>query len=171
MADDTLKEYKSKTKAAFIIVVHSLLPVKRLGHLGINILNGDAPTVPSNATKTENTYPSLDWSYFAINNFCQKCLIIDEWFDEKISFSNYAGIPLGNFNGDTIIQIIDVLFSRALQNNKSLLWYSDSNLPDLGGNEDADFRRFLYDQLDSNIEISKPGFYRSYCVEIDLSFL
>jgi hypothetical protein len=59
------------------------------------------------------------------------------------------------------MQIIDVLYSRALQKANHLLWYSDTTLPDLGGNEDTDFRRF-FDLFDSNMEKSFPGFYRSY---------
>jgi DNA polymerase epsilon subunit 1 len=172
--DELIKEYKGKTKTAFILVVHSYLSIKRLASMGLSTLDGEAPSVYKAINREENEYPALDWSFYAAGHFATNCLFLDEWFEEKLNFSNYSGIPIGNLQSDSTSQIvlmIDVLFSRALQNSNSLLWYSDTSLPDLGGNEDADFRRFLYDQFESNIEISNPGFYRSYCVEIDLNLL
>ena len=170
IVDDIIRDYKSKTKQAFLVIIHSLTPIERLSSYGLASINNDVPYILSTGTVEENMFPALDWVYFATGNFCCKCLQNSEWFDEKYSFSLYSGIPIGNLNNDTAVQIIDVLYSRALQNSNHLLWYSDTSLPDLGGNEDADFRRF-YDSFDSNAEMSFPGFYRTYWFEIDVRLL
>ena len=168
--DSMIKEFKNKNKTSHIVVVHSQIPVDRLITNGLSTLNGEVPYMLSSTTAEENHFPALEWSYFATSKFCLKCCSLSEWFEEKMSFSNYAEIPLGNLEGDTALQMIDVLYSRALQKQNYVLWYSNTTLPDLGGNEDIDYRRF-YDQFDSNTEMSFPGFYRSYCVEIDVSLL
>ena len=54
--------------------------------------------------------------------------------------------------------------------NNHLIWYSDTTTPDLGGNEDKDFRSFFQDEIE-NPEVVAKGFYRGYCVEIEMSVL
>lgn len=144
---------------------------KRLSNFGISILDGEVPVMHSQANTDECAYPALDWAYFALGFFCQRVIHLSDWFEEKYSFSMYSGVPLGTFRHDSEGQLIDVLFSRSLVKSNCVLWYSDTSLPDLGGNEDSDSRRFLFDQFDSNIEICNSGFYRSYCVEIDVNLL
>lgn len=77
-------------------------------------------------------------------------------------------IPVCNL-GDNI-NIIDTLFSRSLHRSKHLLWYSDTSLPDLGGNEDRNCRFYNQEEME-NPELNRPGFYRSYVVEIDIGNL
>ncbi len=50
------------------------------------------------------------------------------------------------------------------------MWYSDSAKPDLGGHEEKDFRSYFQEELE-NPEVCKKGFYRGYCVELDLTIL
>ena len=171
LINEYLNEYKIKNKFAFIVTVHSSLSIKRLASIGINILNGEVPTLKSYAMPEENNFPALDWAYYAVGYFWQKNIYLKDWFGEKYSLSTYSCIPLGNSFTDNESQIIDVLFSRTLQNSNYLLWYSDTKLPDLGGKQDCDAKRFLFDQFDSNIEISNKGFYRTYWVEIKISLL
>lgn len=168
--DGILKEYKSKNKQAFITVIHTNVPIEKIVSYGLVCLNGEIPFMVNLPSQKENNFPALDWKYYATEKFCKRCYKLDSWFSEKVNFSNYAGIPLGNLKPDTAIQIIDVHYSRVLQNQNHVLWYSDTTLPDLGGNEDADYRRF-FDQFDSNAEMSYPGFYRSYTVEMNISLL
>jgi len=51
-----------------------------------------------------------------------------------------------------------------------LLWYSDTELPDLGGNEDKNYRRFFQEEIESP-EQSIKGFYRYYTVEVSIAQL
>ncbi len=47
-------------------------------------------------------------------------------------------------------------------------WYSETLLPDLGGNENKNFRNYLFEN-DSYFEAKEnKGFYRNYCVEISI---
>jgi hypothetical protein len=82
--------------------------------------------------------------------------------------SRYTAIPVGNL-GDNL-NIIDTLYSRNLHKNKHLLWYSDTCLPDLGGNEDRNYRIYSQDEI-ANPEFNKLGFYRTYVVEVALGNL
>lgn len=159
--DAKIKEFKNKHKQAFMVAVHSAASVERLISNGLSSLAGEVPYMTSNGNTEENKYPALDWIHFATTKFCYRCIGLEESYLEKLSFSRYAEIPIGNLHGDTAMQIIDVIYSRSLQKANHLLWYSDTILPDLGGNEDTDFRRF-FDQFDSNMEKSFPGFYRTY---------
>ena len=170
VVNDIIKDYKVKSKQAFMVIIHSLAPIERLNSYGLIWINNEVPYILSVGSVEENTFPALDWAYFTTKNFCTRCLLSSDWFDEKYNFSLYSGIPIGNLSSDTAIQIIDVLYSRSLQNSNHLLWYSNTSLPDLGGNEDSDFRRF-FDGFDSNAEMSFPGLYRTYCFEIDVRLL
>ena len=48
-----------------------------------------------------------------------------------------------------------------------LVWYSDTNQPDLGGNEDKNYRRYFQEEIE-NPEQNIPGFYRNYTVELKI---
>ena len=92
---------------------------------------------------------------------------------ERIHFSRYALIPVCNLSessADAPLFIIDTLYARALTLSKHILWYSDASKPDLGGHEDKDFRSYFQEELE-NPEVCRKGFYRGYCIELDLSIL
>ena len=168
--DKVIKEYKNMNKTAFMTVIHTSTSMEKVKSLGLTSLSGKVPFVHSEARAEENIFPALDWAYFATAEFCKRCVSVDSWVQEKSFISAFSGIPIGNFQPDSMMQMIDVLYSRALISSQHVLWYSDTSLPDLGGNEDCDFRRF-FDQLDSNTEMSFPGFYRTQCIEIDITLL
>lgn len=168
--DKLIQEYKNMNKTAFMTVIHTSTSIEKIKSLGLTSLNGKVPFVYSEARAEENDFPALDWAYYATAEFCKRCASMDVWVQEKEFFSGFSGIPIGNTQPDSMMQMIDVLYSRALLSSQHILWYSDTSLPDLGGNEDSDFRRF-FDQLDSNTEMSFPGFYRTHCIEIDVTLL
>jgi DNA polymerase epsilon subunit 1 len=95
---------------------------------------------------------------------------MDGQIKERINFSRYSYIPVCNLDEDVAMSIIDTLYARTLTVNKHILWYSDTNKPDLGGHEDRDFRIYFQDEIE-NPEVCLKGFYRGYTVEIDLSIL
>ena len=51
-----------------------------------------------------------------------------------------------------------------------LVWYSDTMMPDLGGNEDKNFRRYFQEEIE-NPEQNNKGFYRTYTVELKIEQL
>lgn len=97
-------------------------------------------------------------------------LEIPQAIKEKINFSRYSLVPLCNLSEDAPLTIIDTLYARNLSLSRHVLWYSDTQKPDLGGHEEKDFRAYFQEELE-NPEVCKKGFYRHYCVEIDLSIL
>ena len=66
--------------------------------------------------------------------------------------------------------MLDILYSWQLSQNNFISWYSDTENPDLGGNEANNFRKYLFDDGKNN-EVSSPGFYKTYSVEIDMNLL
>ncbi len=80
-------------------------------------------------------------------------------------------IPLGNQDQDVNMQTIDVLYSRFLNQSNFINWYSETNNPDLGGNEDSNYRQFLFDQEDQTLEKIQKGFYKNYSVEISVNLV
>ncbi len=81
-------------------------------------------------------------------------------------------VPMGNLitggSEDMILSVLDVLYSRYLSNQKFISWYSNTTQPDLGGNEDSNFRPILFEDTEMTPEVKNKGFYWTYCVEINL---
>ena len=50
------------------------------------------------------------------------------------------------------------------------MWYSDTSVPDLGGNEEENFRSYFQDELE-NPEWIRKGFYRGYTAELNITGL
>lgn len=119
---------------------------------------------------SDNEFAPLTWIKDSCSNMISRFIDMPEWVRERINFSRYSYIPVGNLEGDCPLFIIDTLFARTLQNSKHILWYSDTSKPDLGGHEDRDFRLYYQEELE-NPEIAVKGFYRGYTVELDLSVL
>lgn len=85
----------------------------------------------------------------------------------QIVRARYAFVPICNIGEDSYMSLIDTLLARQLTMGNQLIWYSDTNQPDLGGNEDKNYRRYFQEEIE-NPEQNTPGFYRSYTVELRL---
>lgn len=95
---------------------------------------------------------------------------INEWLRDRINLSRYSLIPVCNLEGDAHLFTIDALYARNLIFSNHVLWYSDSNKPDLGGHEERDFRINFQEEIENPEYIAK-GFYRNYTAEIELGQL
>jgi DNA polymerase epsilon subunit 1 len=84
-------------------------------------------------------FPSLQWIGFAFKNILEYFIQGEAWLKERINFSRYAITPIGNLEEDAALSVIDTLYARNLSLNRHILWYSNTNVPDLGGHEDQDF--------------------------------
>ncbi|KAH6905769.1 DNA polymerase epsilon catalytic subunit A [Coprinopsis sp. MPI-PUGE-AT-0042] len=60
---------------------------------------------------------------------------LDPWLDRMIALANYYDIPIGHIEGDTPLLLSDISFARKLMQQDMVLWWSPSDLPDLGGVE------------------------------------
>ena len=66
--------------------------------------------------------------------------------------------------------MIDTIFARLLHNGNHVLWFSETADPDLGGKRDNDFRHLFEEEIE-NPEVANRGFYRTYCVDLEVSVL
>ena len=79
----------------------------------------------------------------AAKNMTNRFLEIPTYIKERINFSRYSLIPVCNLSEDAPLTIIDTLYARNLSLSKHVLWYSDTQKPDLGGHEEKDFRAYF----------------------------
>ena len=88
----------------------------------------------------------------------------------QVQRSRYSFVPICNLGEDTQLSLIDTLLARQLTMGNQLVWYSDTMMPDLGGNEDKNFRRYFQEEIE-NPEQNNKGFYRTYTVELKIEQL
>ncbi|KAI9594971.1 hypothetical protein BDF19DRAFT_465848 [Syncephalis fuscata] len=86
----------------------------------------------------------------------------------------YANVPIGNIDGDATLFLIDLFYARRLCANNHVLWWSSSQgsgsgRPDLGRDEDVDYR-FELDALAEPI-MNVAGSYRNVCISLNVSEL
>lgn len=168
LIEQRLQEAKTRNKHATIVVLHSDFTPVELQSKGLLSLANDFPVIRCPMIASDNDYHSLLWIPTSCKNLTVRFTDVEEWMEQQVNQSRYSMIPVCNL-GDSI-NMIDTLFSRYLHKSKHLLWYSDTSLPDLGGNEDRNCRLFFQEDME-NPELNKPGFYRTYVVEIELSNL
>jgi DNA polymerase epsilon subunit 1 len=108
--------------------------------MGMPTIINEFPYVKCPQVLSDNDYPAFDWIRHACKNMTLRFTEMEDWLKERINFSRYSLIPVGNFESDAPISIIDTLYARNLSLNKHVLWYSDTSKPDLGGHEDRDYR-------------------------------
>ncbi|GJM85089.1 hypothetical protein PR202_ga01510 [Eleusine coracana subsp. coracana] len=123
-------------------------------------------TLPCNAR--DNSYQALGWQATAGRTSMQRCAASTQWFNERISLSRYAHVPLGNFELDWLLFTADVFFSRALRDQQQVLWISDDGIPDLGGTYEGD--TCFADEV-IQPALTYPGAYRRVSVELKIHHL
>ncbi|EPS63800.1 hypothetical protein M569_10982, partial [Genlisea aurea] len=118
-------------------------------------------TIPSNLR--DSLYQAIGWQVIAAKTGIQRCALSTRWLKERVALSQYAHIPLGNFEVDWLIHTLDVFMSRALHDHQQILWISDNGIPDLGGfNEEVPC---FIDEVKQPILVYH-GAYRKVTVEL-----
>lgn len=136
--------------------------------MGLPTLIQEFPYIKCPVIASDNEYPALDWVRYACKNMTSRFAETPSWFKDRVNFSRYSYIPVGNLHeNDAPLFIIDTLYSRNLTMNKHILWFSETSKPDLGGHEEKDFRIYFQEEME-NPEIVKKGFYRGYTVELQI---
>jgi DNA polymerase epsilon subunit 1 len=141
LIEQKLVEVKSRNKQATVCIVHSDITPQELAAKGLQSLANDFPVIRCPVVQSDNDYSALQWIPTACKNLTIRFTDVEEWMENQICMSRYSSIPVCNL-GDNI-QIIDTLYSRKLHISKHMLWYSDTSLPDLGGNEDRNCRIYF----------------------------
>ncbi|ORX45441.1 putative DNA polymerase epsilon catalytic subunit A [Piromyces finnis] len=159
-----LSKYHSERHKPTVLIIQSFLNQQQLGE-NIPSIN-DFPVVFISSYKRDNQFPALDWQRPICRRIMSHLFNVNGWLTERIALARYADIPFCNIENDYPIFLADIFFSRRLQREGMLLWYSPSSKPDLGSREDDE----NYNSIDEieNLEINVPGMYDQISMEIDL---
>lgn len=104
--------------------------------MGLRTMVTDFPVIRYPLDSQDNTVMSVGWASSAFQTIISKFVEGDQWLKERINYSRYSYIPVGNLEEDSELSVIDTLYARNLSLNRHVLWYSNTSLPDLGGHED-----------------------------------
>lgn len=163
-----LQDYRDEKKGATFIAIQS----EQISHLQANIpeLN-DFPLVQIHVQDIDTLYNTLEWQKTGAKALIRHYLNSDRVVELMIEQCRYYHIPVGNLPADPTLFGTDLFYARHLQKHNFVLWYSNTDKPDLGGNEKND-ARLLAEYLEGSSEIANnPGCYSSLCVELDIDSL
>jgi hypothetical protein len=96
-----LRDYKSKNKAATMVILQSDLSQNNLQFIGLPTLINDFPVVKCPCVEGDNEFPALDWLRYSIKNMTARFTEVGLWLNDKIDFSRYTWIPLCNLEADS----------------------------------------------------------------------
>jgi DNA polymerase epsilon subunit 1 len=166
MANVLLSQHKTQYPGPIVLVCQTSTQTSALKR-NMPLLE-EFPKMEMAPHEKDNQYPLFGWFTFAAASFAQRALQIGKWFDTAILLARYAQVPIGNFGPDFQILLSDIFFARRLKQNDHVLWWSNSDKPDLGGNEEND--NGFVDEL-ANPEICRPICHETISIEIDVTGL
>ncbi|KAF9073524.1 hypothetical protein BDP27DRAFT_1417011 [Rhodocollybia butyracea] len=120
------------------------------------------PVLSMAKAKTVHTLDVFPWQSHVGPKMLNRYLSIGGWIDRLMSLSEYYDLPLGHIEGDQPLYLSDISFARRLVQQDMVLWWSSSEVPDLGGIEND--KRPSEDLPKS--EFSVPGAYANVCLEV-----
>ncbi|KAI0041486.1 DUF1744-domain-containing protein [Auriscalpium vulgare] len=120
------------------------------------------PVLHMAKAKTLHTLDAFPWQSNVAQKMLSRFFTLGEWLDRMVSLAQYYDVPVGHIDGDQPLFLADLEFARRLIGQDSVLWWSPSGRPDLGGLEDD--RRFTEDL--PNTEFMSPGLYSNVCIEV-----
>jgi DNA polymerase epsilon subunit 1 len=141
--DKQFREYKAKNKGATIVVVLSPMENQELFDSGLRTMINEFPTVRLNPIASDSEFPALNWQLDTFRKQIERFINLKDWLIAMVKLSRYSLVPLGNIDQDQALSVIDNLSARSLSNQKHILWYSNTDEPDLGGHEDLNFRSYF----------------------------
>jgi DNA polymerase epsilon subunit 1 len=151
-------------------ILHILSPdtTDELRRLGLTVAVNDIPVLRVHIQSP--ALPALDWQRSACRLAAESLELAQEKLMDKIGFAQYASVPVANIEDDATLFLSDLLFARSLKSSKSLLWWSSSPHPDLGGGEAEQLQVMAYSDFKFNT-VLVPGLYTEIVVELDLGVL
>ncbi|KAJ3733842.1 hypothetical protein DFJ43DRAFT_1131175 [Lentinula guzmanii] len=120
------------------------------------------PVLSMAKAKSAHTLDVFPWQSHIVGKMLNRYLSVGGWLERSMALSEYYDIPLGHIEGDQPLYLSDVSFARRLVQQDTLLWWSSSELPDLGGMETD--KRPTEDL--PKTEFAVPGAYSNVCLEI-----
>lgn len=168
MIQKSLQDYRNEKKGATFLAIQS--ESITLLQSSMPELN-DFPIVPVHVQDVDTLYNTLEWQKTGAKALVRHYLNSERIIELMIEQCRYYHIPLGNLPPDPTSFGADLFYARHLQKHNFVLWYSNTDKPDLGGNEKND-ARLLAEYLEGSSEVANnPGCYSSLCVELDIDSL
>lgn len=125
------------------------------------------PLVLIPSTKSDNTFPALQWQGPASKRMISHYLRASSWLKSRIELAGNCDVPICNIEPDVPIFLADLDFARRLDKADLVLWWSSSSRPDLGGREADANSQQMAEEL-TNPELGRAGCYSNACLEVDL---
>lgn len=160
-----LSALSSQKQAAYLLLVNS--PKPRAYFDERLPASAQLPSIITQTTKTDNTYPALQFQGAASRRMIQHYLGTSQWIKERIELADKFDVPVCNLEHDVPLFLADIDFARRLAKADLVLWWSPSPRPDLGGREADANSQQLADEL-HNPEIGRPGCFSNACLEVDV---
>lgn len=133
----TLQDYRNEKKGATYIA----LQTEDVGILQSHMPElSDFPLVHIHVQDVDILYNTLEWQKNGAKALVRHYLNSERVLQLMIEQCQYYHIPLGNLPADATLFGTDLFYARHLQKHNFVLWYSNTDKPDLGGNEKNDAR-------------------------------
>ncbi|CAG9312003.1 unnamed protein product [Blepharisma stoltei] len=165
LIDKTLLQEKSGP--SLVLFSSASITIDFLLKHGMASFEKDFPVI--NVLSPQYSLPALDWQKIGIQHLCQLFQAIPMWFENQLGFSRYSCVPIGNLPQDPSLFLCDLLFARSLKNSQHILWWSNENSADFGGEDDSG--SLIEDKDFFCTEVCVPGLYSDISVELDLGVL
>ncbi|TFK24084.1 DNA polymerase epsilon catalytic subunit A [Coprinopsis marcescibilis] len=120
------------------------------------------PVLTMTAARNTHLLSGLPWQSTAGQKILKRYLSVAPWLDRMIALANYYDVPIGHIEGDIPLLLADITFARRLLQQDTVLWWSPSDQPDLGGIE-ADMHSL--EDL-PRTDFLSPGVYTNVCLEV-----
>jgi len=120
------------------------------------------PVLTMSPAKNAHLLQGLPWQTNAALKLVKRYLSLGPWVDRMIALAEYYDVPIGHIEGDTPLFLADISFARRLVQQDTVLWWSPSDQPDLGGleNDIASFEEL------PRTDFVSPGVYTNVCLEV-----
>lgn len=120
------------------------------------------PVLSMPQAKGPHSLDVFPWQSHVGQKMLSRYLSLGTWLDRMVSLADYYDVPIGHIEGDQPLLLADISFARRLVQQDMILWWSPSDLPDLGGVEND--RRQTEPLAKTDFQCS--GVYTNVCLEV-----
>lgn len=149
-----------------VVFLNSHLTMEQfITNLKITILR-QYPIITLEFKESDDVYNDVaqSWEIPAFESFTARFVQLPQNVNLLLEYSQLLNCPIGNCNGDICMNALDLLFARELTKSNYVLWYSESNEPDIGGSYSNSLIAKPGDPF-STLFSNKKGTYLSKCSE------
>lgn len=120
------------------------------------------PVLTMSPARNAHLLTGLPWQTNAALKVVKRYLSLGPWVDRMVALSDYYDVPIGHIEGDTPLMLADISFARRLIQQDTVLWWSPSDQPDLGGIEGD----LLAMEDLPRTDFLAPGVYTNVCLQV-----